>query len=236
MLSERDYIPQLSIDCVIFGFHENKLKVLLPKFSFVEKLWALPGGYIQQNESIDQAATRLLEERTGLKNIYLEQFKVFGDVARTHLKHMNKIVSALRLSKKSEAWISKRFITIGYFALVDYLKVIPQSSDLDESCEWYDIQALPQLAFDHKQIIASALTCLRMMLEPKLIGFKLLPKTFTIGDIQAVYESILSKSLSRNNFQKKILDLGVLIRLDKKYTGGSHKAPYLYRLKNSKIK
>lgn len=235
--SEQDYIQQLSIDCIIFGYQGKQLSVLIPKLRFLENFWALPGGFIHQNESIDQAARRILKERTGLKDIYLEQFRVFGATERTNNRLVQRL---LELNEKTEEedgplslndlkWITQRFVSIGYYALVDINKVVPQTSDIDESVEWYDCKQLPTLIMDHNEMITTALDTLRLNLDQKLIGFNLLPETFTMKEVQELYEAIFDKPLARNNFQKKILDLNVLERLDKKFTGAANKAPYLYR-------
>ena len=233
--NEKDFIPQLSIDCVIFGFFDKKLNVLLPKLKLVKNLWTLPGGFIRQQEDIDQAASRILEDRIGLKEIYLKQFKVFGSAARSTIQSINEILPTQQFSSDAEQWFRQRFITIGYFALVDFRKVVTKVSSYDESCHWYDVKQLPHLAFDHAEIIESAVEKLQVLLDHNDLGFQLLPETFTMKEIQELYEAILDKPLRRNNFHKKILELSVLERLDKKYTGAANKAPYLYRIKNNTL-
>ncbi|AKD56423.1 NUDIX hydrolase [Spirosoma radiotolerans] len=235
-LHEQDYIQQLSIDCIIFGYQDKQLNVLIPKLKFWGDFWALPGGFISQNESIDQAARRILQERTGLKDIYLEQFRVFGDTERTNARFVQELLERNEdtlgsgpFNLKELEWITRRFISIGYYALVDMKKVVPQKSDIDESVGWYNCKHLPTLIMDHNEMITSALDTLRQNLDQKLIGFNLLPETFTMKEVQELYEAIFDKPLARNNFQKKILDLNVLERLDKKFTGAANKAPYLYR-------
>ncbi|GAB3510725.1 NUDIX domain-containing protein [Spirosoma knui] len=235
-LSEQNYIQQLSIDCVIFGYQERKLKVLVPKLDFKGDFWALPSGYIDQNESIDQAARRILEGRTGIKDIYLEQFRIFGDTERSNIRFLKRMIELNKekiggshFIQKGFDWITRRFISIGYYALVDINKVIPQKSEIDESIDWYDINQLPTLIMDHNEMVKCALETLQLNLDHKLIGFNLLPETFTMKEVQELYEAIFDKPFARNNFQKKILDLNVLERLDKKFTGAANKAPYLYR-------
>ncbi|TAH19159.1 MAG: NUDIX domain-containing protein [Cytophagales bacterium] len=227
---EANYIPHLSIDCVIFGFHAEQLKVLLPKLKFLEE-WTLAGGYVLKDEDIDTAALRILEERTGLKDIYLEQFQVFGKANRTTRDTMKKISTVNKLEIDESHWIFQRFISIGYYALVDFSKVVTKIGGFDESCEWYDIRHLPTLAFDHAEIIKKALETLRFMLDTKLIGFNLLPETFTMKELQCLYETILDKPLRRDNFQRKMLSMDILERTEKKFTGAANKAPYLYRFK-----
>jgi 8-oxo-dGTP diphosphatase len=232
------FIHQLSIDCVIFGYKDNQLNVLIPKIGFGDNLWSLCGGFILQDESIDDAARRILEERTGLKDIYLEQFRVFGEVERTNKDVLSlsdlekdKILNDNILGDKNLDWLAKRFISIGYYALVDINKVSPQKGELDESIGWYSLQDLPKMIMDHNEMVHFALETLRQNLDQKLIGFNLLPETFTMKEVQELYEAIYDKPFARNNFQKKILDLEVLERLEKKFTGAANKAPFLYRFR-----
>lgn len=123
------------------------------------------------------------------------------------------------------------FVSIVFYALVDINKVIPQKTDLDESINWYNIKDLPVMIIDHNDIVAKGLDTLRLNLDEKLIAFNMLPETFTMKEVQELYETIYDKPFARNNFQKKILDLNVLERLEKKFTGAANKAPFLYRRK-----
>ncbi|MDJ1486269.1 NUDIX domain-containing protein [Cytophagaceae bacterium YF14B1] len=237
-LNGQDYIQQVSIDCVIFGYQKKQLKVLVPKLALKGDFSSLPGGFILQNESIDQAARRILQARTGLKDIYLEQFRVFGDLGRNNMPFFEQIVGlnqeqqgAESFNRKELEWITRRFISIGYYALVDIHQVVPQKSEIDQSIEWYTINELPSMIMDHNQIVDDALQSLRLSLDQKLIGFTLLPEIFTMKDLQELYETIYDKPFARNNFQKKMLELDVLDRLEKKFTGAANKAPYLYRFR-----
>jgi ADP-ribose pyrophosphatase YjhB (NUDIX family) len=236
-LSEQNYIQQISIDCVIFGYQENHLKVLVPKLDFKGDFYALPSGFVHQNEDIDSAAERILEERTGLKNVYLEQFKVFGKSARNSANFLDKLIemNPEKLSKKSKNksdydWFTKRFISIGYYALLDIEKVIPKTSTLDSSINWLNAYELPDMIMDHNTIIKKAIEELRNDLDVKLSAFRLMPETFTMKDLQELYETIFEKPFVRANFQKKTLELNMLERLEKKFTGAANKAPFLYRL------
>lgn len=238
LFDEVNYIHQLSIDCVIFGYRERELKVLVPKVNIEIPLWTLPGGFIKQDESIDEAAKRILEERTGLKDIYLEQFRVFGEPNRINIEiseNLNKlrheIVENGMFDEADMNWLSRRFVSIGYYALVDINKVSTQKGVFDESVEWYNVKNLPKMIMDHNEMVSYALETLRQNLDQKLIGFNLLPETFTMKEVQELYEAVYDKPFARNNFQKKILDLGVLERLEKKFTGAANKAPYLYRFR-----
>jgi 8-oxo-dGTP diphosphatase len=233
MKPKKSIIEQVSIDCVIFGFHENQLKILLLKFKGVEA-WALPGGFVFHDESMDDAAHRILEDRTGIKDIYLEQFHVFGDNNRQFKKLHEEVMTINGIATEENHWLFQRFISIGFYALMDFSKVKPTIDDYADICDWYDIEAMPNLSFDHPQIFQKALETLRSNLNTKLVGFNLLPETFTMGELQSLHETILGKKLIRTNFQRKILSLDILERIEKKYTGGSHKAPYLYRLDTAK--
>jgi ADP-ribose pyrophosphatase YjhB (NUDIX family) len=236
--SQQNYIHQVSIDCVIFGYQEKQLKVLVPKIDFKGDFWALPSGFVYQSEDIDQAAERILRERTGISNIYLEQFHVFGKAGRNSVEFLDRLIELnpeklgeKRHKQQEYDWFTQRFISIGYYALVDIQKVIPQKTNLDESIEWYTLQELPAMIMDHNQIVASALQALRSDLDEKLNAFNLLPETFTMKEVQELYETIFDKPFVRTNFQKMILDLNVLERLEKKFTGAANKAPYLYTFK-----
>jgi hypothetical protein len=135
----------------------------------------------------------------------------------------------------NDHWLLRRFISVGYYALVDYTKAVPIPDLLSDYCDWYDLSNLPSLMLDHKMIIKKALTTLRENLDRKLIGFNLMPETFTMGELQSLYETILDQKLRRTSFQRKVLNLGILERGAKKWTGGAHKAPYLYRFISNKI-
>lgn len=235
-LSQQNYIQQLSIDCVIFGYQNQQLKVLIAKLKFEGDFFVLPSGFIYQGEDIDRAAGRILRDRTSIKDIYLEQFYVFGKADRSSLLFMDRLLALNPTMQMQEQrnqgeyeWFTRRFVSIGYYALVDINKVVPQKADIDQSMDWYDIKQLPALIMDHAEIIDRALEALRLNLDQKLIGFNLLPETFTMKEVQELYEAIYDRPFARNNFQKKILDLNVLERLEKKFTGAANKAPYLYR-------
>jgi 8-oxo-dGTP diphosphatase len=223
------FMPHISVDCVIFGFHENQLKVLLLKWKDSGQ-WCLPGGFIKKDEAIDDSAVRTLKERTGLSSIFLKQFHVFGDPNRE--KRKDEFLARHGTTKKS--WIMQRFITIGYYALVEFSKVNPHPDLLSEDCKWWDIHKLPKLVYDHNQILKSALESLQLSLNDYPVGYNLLPGKFTMPELQILYETILDKPIDRRNFQKKMLALDLLERLKERKTGGAHKAPYLYRFDKRK--
>jgi 8-oxo-dGTP diphosphatase len=223
------FLPHISIDCVIFGFHDNQLKVLLLEWKDSLR-WSLPGGFILKDEDIDQAATTILLKRTGLEKIHLHQFHTFGDPNRDRKKHgINPPKGS-----NSKSWIMNRFITIGYWALVEHSKVTPTPDAFSRSCSWCEISEVPELILDHNLIIDTALESLRLQLNEYPVGFNLLPSKFTMPELQSLYETILGDKLDRRNFQKKILSLDILTRLNERKQGGAHKAPYLYRFDKKK--
>lgn len=229
---QRPWLPYISVDCVIFGFKDNRLKVLLLTFNNSE-VKCISGGFVAPKEDVDDAAKRILFNRTGLKDIYLEQFYTFGDVKRneTAKEEHKRVNKDMGRPKEYNEWLSDRYITIGYFALVDVEKVKVNPDELSSDANWVDIDQIPDLFLDHNRIIDKALERLRWSLDTQLLAFNLLPETFTMAELQKVYEVILGKELVRTNFQRKILSMDILDRIEKKYTGGAHKAPYLYRLK-----
>ena len=232
-LHEDDFMPGVALDFVIFGFHQNQLKILLLEYSNTA-LFALPAGFIRQNENMNDAARRVLTERTSLTDIYLEQFYTFGDLDRHDAAPMRAIMEAKGVTLAPDHWLLRRFISVGYYALVDFTQAVPIPDSLSDTCNWYELTNLPELMLDHRAIVQKALDTLRADLDRKLVNFNrwaspLLSETFTMADLQSLYETILDQKLRRSSFQRKMLSLDMLERLDKKYSGGAHKAPYLYR-------
>lgn len=225
---DKVYLPSIAVDTVIFGFHEGKMKVLLLQYLNTREL-ALPGGFIKINEDLNEAAFRVLKERTSLTNIYLEQFHTFGDRSRND-DSMKRITKATGMKLEKNHFLLRRFVSVGYYALVDYTKVTPQKDALSENCTWYDLDKIPLLMQDHRSIIDKALYTLRKDLNEKLVGFNLLPETFTMAELQLLYETILGKKFLRTSFQRSMLQLDILKKVAKRMTGGAHKAPFLYRL------
>ncbi|MCW3087613.1 MAG: hypothetical protein JWQ78_999 [Sediminibacterium sp.] len=221
------FMPSLSLDCVIFGFHENELKVLLLKMASADK-WALPGGFIYKQEALDDAATRVLRERTGIDDIFLQQFHVFGEPKRADRKFHLDILKKDGIKVDKHNWILQRFVTVGYYALVDFAFVTPVPDISSVSCEWWDLHDIRELFMDHKHILDKALETLRLQLNHQPIGYNLLPQKFTMPELQKLYETILDKQLDRRNFQRRMTGYGILKRLKETRKGGAHKAPYLY--------
>jgi ADP-ribose pyrophosphatase YjhB (NUDIX family) len=223
----------LAYDSVIFGFNGKQLKILVLEYHNTG-FFALPGGFVKRNENVDDAVKRGLYERTGLDNIYLEQFHTFGDVSRTVPEAMQTILEANGYEIEEGNWLLDRFISVAYYALINYNEVEPQPDALSDSINWYSIEELPLLIMDHDLIVKKALATLRDNLDKKLVGMNLLPEKFTMKDLQKVYEAVLGEKLRRTTFQRKILGMDILARHEKLFTGGAHKAPYLYSFKKSR--
>lgn len=220
--------PGLSVDCVIFGFHQNQLKVLLIKTKNSGK-WMLPGGYILKDSGLNEAAQQVLLARTGLKDIFLHQFYAFGDPHRIDYQFNEEFLKYKNIPAEKAQWFLQRFITIGYYALVDYSKTTLKTDAFSEACDWWDLHEIPQLLLDHNQILEKALETLRLQLKNQPIGYNLLSEKFTMPELQKLYETILGKQLDRRNFQKRMLAYGILEKLEERKQGVAHKAPYLYR-------
>jgi len=226
-------LPGVSIDNVIFGFHEFQLKVLLLQ-STSKKIWMLPGGFVGKGEHIDDAAARVLKERTGLDDIFLQQFYTFGQPERSGNKLLQKAIRSMGLKYDKDHWVLQRFISVGYYALVEYAKVNPRHDDFTLACAWHELDKLPELLLDHNGIISKALEEMRLKLNYQPIGYNLLPGEFTMKNLQTLYETILGRKLDRGNFNRKMLAYGILDRKEKQFSGGAHKAPYLYTFNKKK--
>lgn len=206
----QDLIKALSIDNLIFGLDRDQLKILLVRQTdpMHEGKWALPGGWIRYDENLRDAAYRLLEDLTGIKQLYLEQLKTFGRVSR---------------------FPNDRVVTVAYYALVsaeNYLLVAGQSA---ADVSWFNANELPALVYDHADIIAYGLKFLRHQIRHQPIGFNLLPEKFTLLQLQALYEAILNTKLDKPNFRRKIMKMNLLTPCDEKQQGVPHRAANLYR-------
>jgi 8-oxo-dGTP diphosphatase len=227
-MSGNEYLSNIAYDSVIIGFSGNELKVLIMEYHNTG-LFALPGGFVHKEEDLDAAVRRGLQERTGLTNIYLEQFHTFGSVSRYQPEVMQTILKANGHNDKDQfKWMLDRFISIAYYALINYENVTPKPDALSDSCTWYPIDQLPKLIQDHSIIVAKAIETLRNNVNRKLVGMNLLPEKFTMKELQQVYEAILSQKIRRTTFQRDMLASGLLLRHEKLYSGKAHKAPYLY--------
>ena len=224
------FLPGVSIDTVLFSFYNDKLKVLLLRFANSTH-FSLPSGFIKKEENLDDAALRILQERTGLKNVYLEQFYTAGSTARSSKSVVHEVLKNMAPSLPANNWLEQRFISVCYYALVDETKVALTFEPFISDFQWVDIKKIPKLLYDHNLIIEKALQRLQTDLDQKLVGFNLMNETFTMGELQKLYEAVYQKKLVRTNFQRKMLSLNVLHRLEKQYSGKAHKAPYLYSFK-----
>ena len=228
LIDTRDFVQHLSVDCVIFGFHENILKVLLLKYHDLD-LWSLPGGFIFNDENLDDAAFRVLYERTHLEDIFLEQFHTFGSIDRTENNVHQILLKNKNIELPKDHWIFQRFITVGYCSLIDFSLVDTFPDAFNETCAWFEVDDLPPMAFDHEIIITAGLEHIRKNIDTQLVASNLLPEKFTMKDLQNVYETVLDEKFRRNNFQRKVLAENSLERLEKLFDGSANKAPYLYR-------
>jgi 8-oxo-dGTP diphosphatase len=224
---ERYFLPSVSVDNVIFGFHDNELKVLLLQLDAIGA-WGLPGGHVFKEEAIEEAAVRILRSRTSLQHLFLQQFFVFGSADRTRQDVLRKVLAKFGDVRSEDSWLMQRFISIGYYALVEYEKVSPQPDEFSSRCAWHNLNDLPDLIFDHREILEKALQALRLQINYQPIGYNLLPAAFTLKNLQVIYETILGRKLDRGNFNKKVLGYGILEKKEKLFSGGRHKAPYQY--------
>lgn len=222
------FLGHISLDCVMFGFHENLLKVLLLRMRKTNQ-WALPGGFVHEDESLEVAASRVLKERTGLDKIFLRQFYVFSDPQRAKKNPAVADVVNSGMTFPDEKWFNQRFISVGFYALVEFSQVQPMPDILSDVCEWINLEEIGSLMMDHNTIVEKALETLRLQLSFQPIGYNLLPEKFTMSELRRLYETILGKELDRRNFQRKILAYNILDRLDEVRLGAAHKAPGLYR-------
>jgi len=219
--------PHVSVDCVIFGFDEGDLKVLLIEREVDEadkktRHYSLPGNLVDDNEDLDTSALRVLKELTSLENIYLEQFFAFGDPDRVKNSSDVQWLNAVRDVPTA------RVITVAYYSLVKIGDYQPSAASFARKAFWCPVSEVPELAFDHNKILISALNSLKSKLRVQPIGFELLPEKFTLGQLQKVYETILNTHLDKRNFRRKILNKGFLKALTEKQMGVPHKRAQLF--------
>jgi 8-oxo-dGTP diphosphatase len=223
------YLRNVSVDNVIFGYHNKEMKVLLQLPLGIHK-WVLSGGYIKRSESLDEAAKRIAQERTGLDDLFLTQFMAFGNPDRTKdsdisTELFSKIIGP---QKVENLWIFDYFVSIGYYTLTEFELVKPRGEYNMEECQWWDIQKLPPMLFDHKEIMSAALKAMRLHLYHYPIGYKLLPRKFTLPEIHTLYETILGKKLDGRNFAKKLISTGIIRKLKEHKNIRPHRSPFLY--------
>ena len=216
--------PNVSVDCVVFGFDGQKLNVLLIEQEDFGQVcrFALPGDHLEEDEDLDQSAARVLRELTGLSGLYLPQCGTFGDPNR--VKDPKDLPWLTHVRKDPTA----RVITIAYYALVKMTDFNLLASSFAARAFWHDANEMPRLAFDHNTIFDQALTTLRRELSELRVGFELLPNKFTLSQMQAVHEAILNSNFDKRNFRKKALNDQWVVPLDEKQTGVVHKPARLY--------
>jgi len=202
--------PSVTVDVVILSLRQKDLQVLLVKRRSwpYEGMWAIPGGFVNMDESLETAAKRELQEETGVQDVYLEQLYTFGDPGRDP---------------------RTRVITVVYFALLDSERLQVRAASDAGDVGWFSVYSLPPLAFDHEKILQYALNRLRGKLEYTTIAFSLLPEQFTLRELQRVSEIILHRKLDKRNFRKKILATGILEDTGAKKMEGTHRPARLYR-------
>jgi 8-oxo-dGTP diphosphatase len=210
----------LTVDCVVFGFDEGELKVLLIQRALepFKGRWALPGGFVHVEERLDAAARRELVEETGLKDIFLEQLYTFGAVDRDP---------------------RERVVSVAYYALVKLSDFRAKAATDAAKAEWFPISNVPKVAFDHAEILATALARLKGKVRYQPIGFELLPPKFTLSQLQHIYEAVLETDLDKRNFRKKVLSFGLLVPLKETQMAGRHRPAQLFQFeveKDEKLK
>lgn len=206
----------IATDVIIFSVHNQKLQVLLIKMKkkpFLGK-WAAPGGLVNSEESVDSASVRVLAEKTGIKNAYLEQLYTFGKVNRDPFG---------------------RVVSVAYAALIPYDHKSIQTTSEYADIQWFPVSKLPPLAYDHEEIVKVATQRLRDKLGYTNIAFSLLPNEFTLGELQSLYEIILNKKLDKRNFRKKLLALKLIKKLSKIRTGDAHRPAELFTFKTRSL-
>lgn len=215
---EYDYErPALATDCAIFGFDGGELKLLLIEREnepFKNK-WALPGGFVFMDETTETSAKRILLEKAGLKNVFIEQLYTFSEVDRDP---------------------RERIVSVSYFALVNKHQFELIAGRDTVKAEWFELSKLPKLAFDHSKIVKMAIQRLKGKVSYQPIGFELLEEKFTLSQLQTVYESILETAIDKRNFRKKILGMGLLTALEEKEKNVAHKAARYYKFDNKAYK
>ena len=198
----------VAVDCIIFGFSEGELNLLLLKRSMEPALgcWSLPGGFVKEHESAEEAATRVLSLLTGLDQLYMEQLRIFTEEQRDP---------------------GERVLSIAYYALVN-VEDYDRDLVLQHNAYWRNINELPELIFDHDDMVRSALKRLRRKASTEPVGFNLLPDKFTVPQLQALYEAIYGRSIDKRNFRKKIQTMDFLEKSEEKDKSSSKRGAFLY--------
>lgn len=228
----KQYLPHLSIDCAVFSYYTQQLKILLVRYHGQEK-WSLPGGFIRRDEALTAAAYRILAEKTQLSDLFLQQFYAFGD-SPTRLNRIeiqqnhNKVYAKANVALSDDHWLAERTLSIGYYALVEYGSARINPGFLVDEYSWRSVDDVPPLLYDHREIIEKSLLVLRAQLYQQPVARNLLPEKFTLPEIHALYEAILGQPIDRRNFRKRLLTLGLLTQLSERRKIGPHRSPFLY--------
>jgi 8-oxo-dGTP diphosphatase len=201
--------PAVTVDCVVFGLDGGELKVLLIRRGLEPQrgCWALPGGFIRMDETLDESARRELREESGVDDLYLEQLYTFGDPGRDP---------------------RERVVTVAYYAIVNLFEHPVKAGTDARVAAWFPLGQLPELAFDHRRILEEAHRRLRGKVRYQPVGFEFLPRKFTLTQLQRLYETILGKALDKRNFRKKILASGLLVALEEVESGVARRAAQLF--------
>ncbi|MEO7989999.1 MAG: NUDIX domain-containing protein [Chryseolinea sp.] len=223
------YRPNTTVDCVIFGFHEGKLKVLLMK-NKIFTMWCLPGGYIKKEETLEEAASRIANYRTGINNLFLKQFKAFGDPDRNeaHSVNFHELSKFVKLDPGKPGWLAGPTVSIGFYAITDIQNVKPTPDFFSTACEWFPINKLPKIGFAQDEVIREALFSMRIHLYHFPIGKNLLPEKFTLREIKEFYEVMSGKELNASNFPNKLISIGLIKKTSETRQIGAHRSPTYY--------
>jgi len=226
-----NYRRNLTIECAIFGYSEGQLQVLLTKSKIITK-WCLPAGYVKKKEDLDEAALRITYERTGIENIFLKQFKTFGDPERGHSpgafnKEIFYELTGITINENN--WLIGETLSVGFYAIIDIIDAKPKVDFLSSECKWFPMSELPELGYDHNEIVQEALSAIKMHLYHFPIGKKLLPEKFTLKEIKLLYEVLSGKSLHITNFPNKLISIGLIVKTDEKRKIGAHRSPTYYK-------
>jgi 8-oxo-dGTP diphosphatase len=231
----KKYLRNVAIDNVIFGYHNRELKVLLLRPIGIPK-WTLTGGFIKKTESLQEAAVRIAYLRTGLKNLFLQQFHSFGTPKRNRDKAFtpSSLSKAAGIRMPDDLWIFEYTISIAFYTLTEFSQVSVNKGPFEDETQWCAVSQLPELMFDHKIIIEEALKALRLHIYQYPIGYELLPEKFTLPEIHSLYETILGKSLDSRNFTRRLMGTGIVKKLSETRNIGAHRSPFLYKFDKKK--
>ncbi|UCE69610.1 MAG: NUDIX hydrolase [Flavobacteriaceae bacterium] len=223
------YLPNLSIDLVIVGYEEDQLKCLLLQ---IGEKWLLPGGYVGKKESVDDAAVRILRERTGLGDPHLKFLSVFGNADRHFRDEWKEFVEKSGQPWNEDYWFNDRFVSLAYYSLVQIERTHPVPGKYDQAVGWFAFGDLPPLWMDHQAIALGARNRLKEDVQEEHLTHKLLPEKFTMPELHQLHQAILEEKIDRSRFQKKMLASGIYKRLPKLQKETPGRNPFQYTLKS----